>query len=333
MYDTDANMYLMGWRDYDPTTKRYIVPDEFEGEEDEPATLNRYVYAEGDPVNNIDPDGHKAKWWQKGWKSAKKGAKKAYNFAIGDDIHTLTSKKSKWYQKAGAGASIASNFIPGAGAVKWGVKAVKYGKKVKKLKKFAAPSIKKARKAKVVPKKKYKPAVKKQVKKKVKQKPSRPKRVVVKKRSYKASGDCQCFTINTKVKTENGEKPIQNIKIGDKVLAKDENTGKQAYKKVEWLFERKVSKIYEIHIDNETIQTTKEHPFWIVGEGWVKTKDLHDGDLLESDDGKIFTIDKIVVKVKKATVYNFKVADYHSYYVSDLNIWTHNMCAVKYNSN
>ena len=45
--------------------------------------------------------------------------------------------------------------------------------------------------------------------------------------------------------------------------------------------------------------------------------------------GKIFTIDKIVVKNKKATVYTFKVADYHSYYVSDLNIWTHNMCSIR----
>ncbi|KFZ32321.1 hypothetical protein JS44_11585 [Anoxybacillus flavithermus] len=46
----------------------------------------------------------------------------------------MKSPKSKWYHKAGAAASIASNFIPGAGAVKWGIKAVKYGKKMKKAK-------------------------------------------------------------------------------------------------------------------------------------------------------------------------------------------------------
>jgi hypothetical protein len=107
------------------------------------------LYADGDPVNNIDPDGHLPKWLQRGWKATKKWAKKGYNFAIGDDIRTLKSPKSKWYHKAGAAASIASNFIPGAGAVKWGVKAVKYGKKMKKSRKFAAASIKKMRKAKL----------------------------------------------------------------------------------------------------------------------------------------------------------------------------------------
>lgn len=142
-------MYLMGWRDYDPKTGRFIVPDEYEGEEDEPTSLNRYLYADGDPVNNIDPDGHLPKWLQRGWKATKKWAKKGYDFAIGDDIRTLKSSKSKWYHKAGAAASLASNFIPGAGAVKWGVKAVKYGKKMKKSRKFAAASIKKMRKAKL----------------------------------------------------------------------------------------------------------------------------------------------------------------------------------------
>jgi hypothetical protein len=111
--------------------------------------LNRYLYADGDPVNNIDPDGHLPKWLQRGWKATKKWAKKGYNFAIGDDIRTLKSPKSKWYHKAGAAASIASNFIPGAGQLKWGIKAVKYGKKMKKSKKFAAASIKKMRKAKL----------------------------------------------------------------------------------------------------------------------------------------------------------------------------------------
>ena|GEM_PF-5739400 len=111
--------------------------------------MNRYLYADGDPVNNIDPDGHLPKWLQRGWKATKRLAKKGYNVAIGDDIRTLKSPKSKWYHKAGAAASIASNFIPGAGAVKWGIKAVKYGKKMKKSKKFVAESIKKTRKNKL----------------------------------------------------------------------------------------------------------------------------------------------------------------------------------------
>ncbi|MFC7443075.1 RHS repeat-associated core domain-containing protein, partial [Laceyella putida] len=68
-------------RDYDPATGRFIIPDSHEGEEDDPITLNRYLYAEGDPVNNIDPEGF---WlsWGRIWKGVKRAAKKAYNVAI-----------------------------------------------------------------------------------------------------------------------------------------------------------------------------------------------------------------------------------------------------------
>ncbi|MGG4154292.1 DNRLRE domain-containing protein [Peribacillus muralis] len=147
MYDADTNLYLMGWRDYDPSIGRFIVPDEYEGTEEDPTSLNRYLYADADPVNNIDPDGHAPKWLQKGWKSTKKYSKKGYNAYIGNDIKTIKNPKSKWYQKAGATVSVASNFVPGAGQAKWAAKgaisAVKYGKKAKKVKKFNSSSVKK----------------------------------------------------------------------------------------------------------------------------------------------------------------------------------------------
>gem|GEM_PF-2266143 len=55
---------------------------------------------------------------------------------------------------------------------------------------------------------------------------------------------------------------------------------------------------------------------------------MKEGDWLETNEGKAVAISKIVVKHENTTVYNFKVADYHSYFVSNLNIWTHNSCDV-----
>ncbi|MEY9867591.1 hypothetical protein ABIE66_002970 [Peribacillus sp. B2I2] len=81
---------------------------------------------------------------------------KGYNAYIGNDIKKIKNPKSKWYQKAGATVSVASNFIPGAGQAKWAAKgaisAVKYGKKAKKVKKFKAAPLKKERKQKSKPK-------------------------------------------------------------------------------------------------------------------------------------------------------------------------------------
>ncbi|WP_231594086.1 polymorphic toxin-type HINT domain-containing protein, partial [Paenibacillus algorifonticola] len=64
------------------------------------------------------------------------------------------------------------------------------------------------------------------------------------------------------------------------------------------------------------------------GKGWTFVKDLKVGDLLVSSDGTKLAIDKIEKESREATVYNFEVEDFNSYFVSNLGIWVHN-CAVK----
>ena len=142
---------------------------------------------------------------------------------------------------------------------------------------------------------------------------------------------CNCFTAGTKVLTDEGEKPIEEIEVGDKVLAKDDETGEMAYKEVEWLFQRDVEETYNITVGGEVITTTDEHPFWIVGKGWVKSQDLLVGDILTTSENKELAIENIEVKKEHATVYNFMVKDFHTYFVSNLGIWTHNACKVNFN--
>lgn len=96
--------------------------------------------------------------------------------------------------------------------------------------------------------------------------------------------------------TNEGKKNIEDIKVGDRVLSKDDETGEIAYKEVEWLFQRDVEETYNITVGDEVITTTDEHPFWIVGKGWVKSKDLVVGDVLTTSDGKKLDIEKIEIK-------------------------------------
>ncbi|WGU94449.1 polymorphic toxin-type HINT domain-containing protein [Paenibacillus dendritiformis] len=140
---------------------------------------------------------------------------------------------------------------------------------------------------------------------------------------------CNCFTAGTKVLTDEGEKPIEEIEVGDKVLAKDDETGEMAYKEVEWLFQRDVEETYNITVGGEVITTTDEHPFWIVGTGWVESRDLVVGDVLTTSDGNELAIEKIEIKKEHKTVYNFKVKGFHTYFVSNFGIWTHNSCTFK----
>ncbi|SFF40269.1 intein C-terminal splicing region/intein N-terminal splicing region/RHS repeat-associated core domain-containing protein [Paenibacillus algorifonticola] len=142
------------------------------------------------------------------------------------------------------------------------------------------------------------------------------------------SGGCNCFTAGTKVLTDEGEKNIEDIEVGDRVLAKSEydSNGELAYKEVTALYRNQRDDIIKLHVGEQVIETTDNHPFWIEGKGWVFADELQVGDKLQKADGSNLMIDKIeFVKLDEpVTVYNFTVADYHTYYVTDLGIWVHN---------
>jgi RHS repeat-associated protein len=56
-WDAEAGLLYLRARYYDPTLGRFITADPIQGNPLTPATFNQYVYANSDPVNNIDPRG------------------------------------------------------------------------------------------------------------------------------------------------------------------------------------------------------------------------------------------------------------------------------------
>jgi hypothetical protein len=124
--------------------------------------------------------------------------------------------------------------------------------------------------------------------------------------------------------TFDGSKPIEQIQVGDRVLAKNDRTGSVDYKTVIWTFHHDVEELYLVTVGGHVIETTNNHPFWVSGKGWMHAEDMQVGDLLEKADGFTLKIEKIEVVEKHATVYNFTVAEHHTYFVSDLGIWVHN---------
>ncbi|WP_198299671.1 polymorphic toxin-type HINT domain-containing protein [Tumebacillus avium] len=139
-----------------------------------------------------------------------------------------------------------------------------------------------------------------------------------------AKKTCNCFPEGTLVETEDGPKPIEEIQTGDKVLAKDEVTGEVTYQSVEGTFSRVAEEVYTITFDNQTVEATDDHPFYVHNKGWVRTVNLQPGDKLETASGMLLEIRKIEVAKKQTKVYNFSVQDFHSYFVSDLKVWVHN---------
>jgi len=58
VYDTETQLYYLQARYYDPETARFISRDSDGGDQNNPLSQNLYAYANDDPVNNVDADGH-----------------------------------------------------------------------------------------------------------------------------------------------------------------------------------------------------------------------------------------------------------------------------------
>ena len=89
-------------------------------------------------------------------------------------------------------------------------------------------------------------------------------------------------------------------------------------------FIRETDALVDLYVDGEVISTTGEHPFWVADKGWVEAKDLIVGSLLQTEDGRVIDVDGVEKREGKFEVYNFKVEDFHTYFVSDLGILVHN---------
>ena len=135
-----------------------------------------------------------------------------------------------------------------------------------------------------------------------------------------------CFVEGTLVLTEDGLVPIEDIEVGDYVWAENPDTGDITLKEVLDTFEKQVDTIVTITTDGEKIQTTEAHLFYVENTGWVPASMLKKGDILHIENGRNVSIESIETTTYNhyVNVYNFKVDDFHTYYVSNSNILVHN---------
>jgi hypothetical protein len=136
-----------------------------------------------------------------------------------------------------------------------------------------------------------------------------------------------CFIAGTPVVTATGYVPIEEITVGDLVVAHDPETGETALKEVVNTFVNEVTELIHIVVNGEEIVCTKEHPFYSPVEGWVAASDLRAGDILATLEGKC-TVERVWNETLETpvSVYNFEVTEFHTYYVSVSIILVHNKC-------
>ncbi|UPA32283.1 RHS repeat-associated core domain-containing protein [Terrisporobacter glycolicus] len=59
IYDVSTGLYYLNARYYDPKNGRFITRDTYRGEINEPSSLHLYAYCANNPINYVDPSGHR----------------------------------------------------------------------------------------------------------------------------------------------------------------------------------------------------------------------------------------------------------------------------------
>jgi hypothetical protein len=132
-----------------------------------------------------------------------------------------------------------------------------------------------------------------------------------------------CLAAGTPIWTSSGFAAVEKILPGDLVLAQHPVTGELAYKPVLKTTKRPPGPLVVIRSGGETIKTSGGHPFWVVGEGWVRARRLRAGREFHAVSGTATAIDRVEISSDEAPTFNLVVADFHSYFVGEAKILSH----------
>lgn len=126
--------------------------------------------------------------------------------------------------------------------------------------------------------------------------------------------------------TKQGLKAIEEIQVGDQVLAYNDNLEIFEYKDVVEVYHNETTELYHIHTEIEEIVCTPNHSILTI-DRWKNACELTANDKIKTADGfvRVLTI-KIEQLKEKIGVYNFNVLDYHTYVVGNELFVVHNAC-------
>ncbi len=135
---------------------------------------------------------------------------------------------------------------------------------------------------------------------------------------------CNCFPAGTRVATATGAKAIQNIRVGDRVWARNLTTGSSQLRRVTGLFHKTADRLLTVTVAGAAIRVTPQHPFFAVDKGWTDAGHLEVGDRLLARDGRTMAVTRITSQAVRTTVYNFEVEGDHNYYITTAQLLVHN---------
>ncbi|GAA4147072.1 RNase A-like domain-containing protein [Actinomadura keratinilytica] len=145
------------------------------------------------------------------------------------------------------------------------------------------------------------------------------------------------FAPGTQVLMADGtRKPIEKIRVGDRVWAADPRTGRNGLRRVtDRIVGSGTKQLVDLTIDRDGVlggatarlTATANHRFWSAGNrDWLDARELAFGDLLTMPDGSRAMVVDARRYRRTLRVYNLTVDDIHTYYVAagGADLLTHN---------
>jgi hypothetical protein len=135
-------------------------------------------------------------------------------------------------------------------------------------------------------------------------------------------GKCNSFASATKVAmADGGTKQISHVKLGDKVLSTNPETGKTTPRSVTALHRNQDTDLTDLTLADSkgsriTVHTTQHHPFYNNSfHAWIDASKLQPGDKLRSLTGDTITVVSARSFTGNQPMYNLTVDTDHTYYV------------------
>jgi len=127
-------------------------------------------------------------------------------------------------------------------------------------------------------------------------------------------------------------KPIEQVQTGDWVLAK-EPADEGPPKAFQVMYTPRNHTYHVVHVAVSgaegcvELESTRKHPFFVVGRGWVFARDLRPSDRLVDAQGRSVMISRVWIEDRICETFNLTVEGVHTFYVvaGGQSILVHNM--------
>jgi RHS repeat-associated protein len=143
------------------------------------------------------------------------------------------------------------------------------------------------------------------------------------------------FAAGTPVLMPGGERPIETIRPGDLVITRDDVTGAFSERPVLAIHRHDEESIIRLHFrgegEEQTLQATAEHPFWVFERGWTAASALQEGQRMFRRHGGFLEITRVEGLEGLQQVFNLTVDGSASFFAGTAEVWVHNVtpCEMK----